>query len=132
MEASKIGMVDSRSLTELLGLDEAPVAVAPLELWPRERRLVAHGQDVHLTGREFELLRVLLLAAGHVISRARLHEAVWGEPLPHPRSRSVDVTVRKVRRRLSEASPGWTYIHTHFGHGYRFEPERSATGRGTQ
>ena len=40
------------------------------------------------------------------------------------RDRSVDVFVRKVRRKLASSAPGWTYIHTHFGVGYRFSPER--------
>jgi hypothetical protein len=38
--------------------------------------------------------------------------------------RSVDVFVRKVRLKLETASPDWSYIHTHFGVGYRFQPER--------
>ena len=38
--------------------------------------------------------------------------------------RSVDVFVRKLRQKLESASPDWEYIHTHFGIGYRFEPER--------
>jgi DNA-binding response OmpR family regulator len=29
-----------------------------------------------------------------------------------------------VRRKLAECAPGWVYIHTHFGIGYRFSPER--------
>jgi hypothetical protein len=37
--------------------------------------------------------------------------------------RSVDVFVRKLRSKLEKRSPGWSYIHTHFGVGYRFEPE---------
>jgi hypothetical protein len=41
--------------------------------------------------------------------------------------RSVDVFVRKLRSKLERLSPGWSYIHTHFGVGYRFEPE-PATG----
>jgi hypothetical protein len=39
--------------------------------------------------------------------------------------RSVDVFIRKVRQKLEKASPDWAYIHTHFGVGYRFDPERS-------
>jgi hypothetical protein len=31
--------------------------------------------------------------------------------------------VRKVRQKVERFSPGWSYIHTHFGIGYRFEPE---------
>jgi DNA-binding winged helix-turn-helix (wHTH) protein len=37
--------------------------------------------------------------------------------------RSVDVFVRKLRKKLEALSPSWTYIHTHFGIGYRFDPE---------
>ena len=37
--------------------------------------------------------------------------------------RSVDVFVRKLRKKLEVLSPSWTYIHTHFGIGYRFDPE---------
>jgi DNA-binding winged helix-turn-helix (wHTH) protein len=38
--------------------------------------------------------------------------------------RSVDVFVRKLRQKLRSGSPDWSYIHTHFGVGYRFSPER--------
>jgi hypothetical protein len=31
--------------------------------------------------------------------------------------------VRKLRQKLERVSPGWRYIHTHFGIGYRFAPE---------
>ncbi len=40
------------------------------------------------------------------------------------RDRSVDVLVRKVRAKLRDVAPGWRYIHTHFGIGYRLSPER--------
>ena len=33
--------------------------------------------------------------------------------------------VRKLRQKLRTASPDWSYIHTHFGVGYRFAPERA-------
>jgi DNA-binding winged helix-turn-helix (wHTH) protein len=38
----------------------------------------------------------------------------------------VDVFVRKLRSKLQKHSPGWSYIHTHFGVGYRFEPDPGA------
>jgi hypothetical protein len=40
----------------------------------------------------------------------------------------VDVFVRKVRQKLEKVSPDWNYIHTHFGVGYRFDPERRDGG----
>jgi hypothetical protein len=44
--------------------------------------------------------------------------------------RSVDVFVRKLRQKLEQISPGWRYVHTHFGVGYRFaaEPIGDETG----
>jgi DNA-binding response OmpR family regulator len=39
--------------------------------------------------------------------------------------RSVDVYVRKVRVKLEQALPGWRFIHTHFGLGYRLTAERT-------
>jgi DNA-binding winged helix-turn-helix (wHTH) protein len=47
---------------------------------------------------------------------------VWGYAMAHG-DRSVDVFVRKLRQKLETASPQWRYIHTHFGIGYRFDPE---------
>ena len=40
-------------------------------------------------------------------------------------NRSVDVYVRRLRVKLERALPGWRFIHTHFGFGYRLAPERS-------
>jgi DNA-binding winged helix-turn-helix (wHTH) protein len=37
--------------------------------------------------------------------------------------RSVDVFIRKLRQKLQRHSANWLYIHTHFGIGYRFDPE---------
>jgi DNA-binding response OmpR family regulator len=48
--------------------------------------------------------------------------------------RSVDVFVRKLRKKLEVASPGWVYLHTHFGVGYRFdahEAEEAAAAEAT-
>ena len=62
-------------------------------------------------------------AKGKVLQREEIYQAVWGWAMAHG-DRSVDVFIRKVRLKLEKASPGWNYIHTHFGVGYRFDPER--------
>ena len=81
------------------------------------------GRSVDLTRREFELLQLLAQAQGKVLQREEIYQAVWGYAMAHG-DRSVDVFVRKVRLKLETASPDWSYIHTHFGVGYRFQPER--------
>ena len=97
-------------------------ALGPLEIRPSEYQVLAHGRRVNLTVREFELFWALAQRPDHVIRRAELYERVWGGAMS-PRDRSVDVFVRKLRRKLALASPGWRYVHTHFGIGYRFAPE---------
>jgi DNA-binding winged helix-turn-helix (wHTH) protein len=57
-----------------------------------------------------------------VLQREEIYERVWGYAMVHG-DRSVDVFVRKLRQKLERVSPGWRYIHTHFGVGYRFAPE---------
>ena len=57
-----------------------------------------------------------------MLQREEIYERVWGYAMVHG-DRSVDVFVRKLRQKLERSSPGWRYIHTHFGIGYRFAPE---------
>jgi DNA-binding response OmpR family regulator len=80
------------------------------------------GQSVELTRREFELLELLAEVPGQVIEREEIYQKVWGYAMAHG-DRSVDVFVRKLRQKLQRHSPRWRYIHTHFGIGYRFDPE---------
>ncbi len=69
------------------------------------------------------MLQLFAQAEGKVLQREEIYQAVWGYAMAHG-DRSVDVFIRKVRHKLEQASPGWSYIHTHFGVGYRFDPER--------
>jgi DNA-binding response OmpR family regulator len=113
--------------TALQQIDPEPVVtIGSLEIRPAELQAFVHGARVNFTVREFEIFYALVERCDHVVSRNELYGAVWGAQMPH-RDRSVDVFVRKVRRKLAAVSPGWTYIHTHFGIGYRFSPERAVT-----
>jgi DNA-binding response OmpR family regulator len=78
-------------------------------------------QSLELTAREFEILQ-LLAQSDRVLRREEIYERVWGYAMAHG-DRSVDVFVRKLRQKLRAMSPSWSYIHTHFGVGYRFAPE---------
>ncbi|MBV9358209.1 MAG: response regulator transcription factor [Chloroflexi bacterium] len=78
-------------------------------------------QSLELTAREFEILQ-LLSQSDRVLRREEIYERVWGYAMAHG-DRSVDVFVRKLRQKLRAISPDWSYIHTHFGVGYRFAPE---------
>jgi DNA-binding response OmpR family regulator len=101
-------------------------AAGDLEVRPEEFVAVAGGQPLSLTARELELLTALVERAGRIVSREELFAAVWREPY-RKSDRSVDVYIAKLRTKLEDALPGRRFIHTHFGFGYRFEPERSFT-----
>lgn len=105
----------SRLMTESSVLGEVEIDLARFQIYVR-------GASLDFTRREFEVLRLLAGAPGKVLTREEIYEQVWGYRMAHG-DRSVDVFVRKVRQKLENASPAWTYIHTHFGLGYRFEPE---------
>ena len=100
-------------------------AIGPLEVRPGECQLFAEGVRTHLTVREFQVFLVLAERPDRVVPRAEVYQRVWGGTMPR-RDRSVDVFVRKVRRKLAAASPSWEYVHTHFGIGYRLSPEPRA------
>ena len=104
--------------------DDAPaLRVGPLEVHPAEYQVMVGGVRAGLTVREFQTFWVLAQRPDRVLTRGSIYALVWGGAMA-PRDRSVDVFVRKVRRKLADVSPEWLYIHTHFGIGYRFSPER--------
>jgi DNA-binding response OmpR family regulator len=96
---------------------------ANLEIRPSGFQVLAGGRPLDLTRREFQLLHALAERRNRVVPRHELYEHVWRQGMAY-RDRSVDVFVRKLRFKLAVAAPGWLYIHTHFGVGYRFAPER--------
>jgi DNA-binding response OmpR family regulator len=99
------------------------VEVPGLVIDPDLHRALLNGEDAQLTRTEFRLLSALASERGRVLSRDQLQQRVWGTP-HRPRDRSVDVCIRKLREKLDQRSPTHSYIHTHYGVGYRFDPER--------
>ena len=93
----------------------------------RPDQFLAHvdGQPLTLTMRELCLLVALARRSGRVVAREELYAVVWRQPYRRC-ERSVDVYVAKLRQKLEEAAPDWRYIHTHFGFGYRFDPQHGA------
>jgi DNA-binding response OmpR family regulator len=123
---------------EFLRQDGVPagevISVGELEIRPSEHVAVAGGRTLVLSERELKLLVALARRQDHVVPREELYSTVWRAPLREA-DRSVDVYVHRLRSKLASALPGWQFIHTHFGFGYRFAPEpsrpfyKSATGR---
>ena len=116
--------VRRRRAGEMSAHGSDPVVAGELEIRPDMFEAFVGGRAIGLTRREFELLQLLAAAIGRVVPRERIYERVWGYSMAHG-DRSVDVFVRKLRKKLEDASPGWRYVHTHFGVGYRFDPHEA-------
>ena len=95
----------------------------PLEILPEEQLARAAGRPLMLSIRELRLLTELARRADRIMSRDELFSLVWGREM-RTGDRSVDVYVRKLRVKLEQALPSWSFIHTHFGFGYRLTAER--------
>jgi DNA-binding response OmpR family regulator len=104
------------------------IEVGRLEVRPGEFIATVDGRPLALTVRELQLLTALAQRSGRIVSRGELYAAVWRRPY-QPDERSVDVYVRKLRTKLADALPGWAFIHTHFGFGYRLAPEAPPPSR---
>ncbi len=101
--------------------------IGPLEILPEEHLARAGGRALMLSIRELRLLTELARRADRIMPRDELFRLVWGRDM-RPGDRSVDVYVRKLRVKLEEALPGWLFIHTHFGFGYRLSAEHTHGG----
>jgi DNA-binding response OmpR family regulator len=99
-----------------------PVTVGEVEIRPDQYQAFVGGVSLRLTRREYQLIELLSRAGSEVLPRERIYECLWGYEMIR-NDRSVDVFVHKLRRKLERASPGWLYIHTHFGIGYRLAAE---------
>jgi len=77
------------------------------------------GQEVPLSFREFELLKYLALRPGQVFTREILLSEVWGYEY-FGDTRTVDVTVRRLREKIEDNPSDPKYIQTKRGVGYSF------------
>jgi two-component system, OmpR family, response regulator RegX3 len=78
------------------------------------------GEPLELTVKEFELLRVLLERAGKLVKRDELVHEVW-DPAWFGSTKTLDVHVSALRKKLGDDPADPRYIHTVRGVGFRFE-----------
>jgi phosphate regulon transcriptional regulator PhoB len=103
---------------------------APHELFERGRlrldfdtyEVFLDGQPVSLSLREFELLKFFVRHPHRVYDRLQLLDLVWG-PDTHVEPRTVDVHVRRLRKRIERDDSAPELIVTVRGVGYKFNPD---------
>jgi two-component system alkaline phosphatase synthesis response regulator PhoP len=80
---------------------------------------VRRGARVELTGKEFEVIRLLEANRGKIVTRDRLLEEVWGYE-HFPTTRTVDNHILRLRQKLEENPSDPRFILSIYGEGYKF------------
>jgi two-component system KDP operon response regulator KdpE len=109
------------------------VTIGPLVLDPLRRRVTVQDAEVHMTPREYELLKALLGHAGRVVSRGRLLRAVWGVEYANE-AHYLHVHVAAIRRKLAAADANGALaglIVAEPGVGYRVRDAEGLTAHGS-
>ncbi|HEY7513281.1 MAG TPA: response regulator transcription factor [Vicinamibacteria bacterium] len=110
-----------RREVEASGGPPEPVAVGELVVDPELLAAWVAGRTAELTPLEFRLLWLLAEHRGRALTRDEIYRRVWGGERGHG-DRSVDVLVRRLRRKVDEVEGGrFTYVQTAHGVGYRLE-----------
>jgi two-component system response regulator RegX3 len=98
---------------------EGAVEVGDVRLDPARRSATLAGEPLELSRKEFELLHLLMSEAGSVVTRERLIDEVWDVNW-FGSTKTLDVHVSGLRKKLGEDPNEPRYLHTVRGVGFRF------------
>jgi two-component system alkaline phosphatase synthesis response regulator PhoP len=109
-----------RASVAMADAERKEIVAGDLVIDPDRLAVSISGEPIDLTPLEFKLLWVLSEHRGRALSRDVIYERVWRADRGHG-DRSVDVLVRRLRRKVDEIDGAYTYIQTQHGVGYRFD-----------
>ena len=105
------------------GHSDAVIRTGRLEVNLENKMAEVEGKPVKLTGKEYAILELLSLRKGSTLTKENFLNHLYGG-MDEPDLKIIDVFVCKLRKKLSEATGGDTYIETVWGRGYRLrDPE---------
>jgi two-component system KDP operon response regulator KdpE len=98
---------------------DSPIVIGSLVLDPGRRRVEKMGQEIHLTPKEFSMLRYLMEHAGRPVPHSRLLTSIWGPEYGNERE-YLRVLISQLRKKIEADPTRPTYILTESYIGYRF------------
>ena len=119
---ARIKSILRRSAPNRRDLETEVLEHGDLRIDAGRREVKVGDEEIQLAPKEFDLLWELLDHRGLVLTRDQLLERVWGYTFAGD-TRTVDVHVRQLRRKLGDASP----IVTVWGVGYKVSPAKEAS-----
>lgn len=107
------------ALGRRLANEELEFSAGPFRFYPASQTVTRDGEPVELTARDFELAQYLFQNVGRLLSREQLLRDVW--KVSGVNTRTVDVHMSRIRRRLQISPESGFRIKTIYQHGYRLE-----------
>jgi two-component system, cell cycle response regulator CtrA len=109
------------------GHAQSVIAVGDLIVNLEARKVELHGQKLHLTTKEYQILALLALRTGSTLTKETFLNHLYGGLDDEPEAKIIDVFICKLRKKLANASGGQDYIETIWGRGYALrEPTKQA------
>lgn len=108
-----------RALCRRLGGEELELALGPFRFQPQARLCFVNGEDVKLTAKEFDLALYMFRNAGKLLAREQMLKDVWG--VSGLNTRTVDMHVSRIKKRLGLRPESGFRVKTIYQHGYRLE-----------
>jgi two-component system KDP operon response regulator KdpE len=94
------------------------------------RQLMVHGEEIHLTPKEFDVLRHLIANQGKPLTHRRILQSVWG-PDYGEETENLRVVINQLRKKIEDDPAHPKYIRTEPWVGYRFQPPRAGAAKST-
>ena len=116
---ARIGAVLRRSAESDGASADEPIEIAAIRIDPRKRSVTKGGGSVELSRKEFDLLHLLMKHAGTVLERDTIIAEVWDTNW-FGSTKTLDVHVGSVRKKLGDDPAAPEYLHTVRGVGFRF------------
>ena len=105
---------------EVTVAQKSKIQYKDIEIEPEEFRVMAAGQEVRLTKREFMILELLMRNPGKVFTKNNIYESVWNEEFLGE-DNAVNVHISNIRQKLAKINPDETYIETVWGIGFKMK-----------
>jgi DNA-binding response OmpR family regulator len=118
---SRVRAVLRRISKEQTSHTDAPISFPSLSIDPQTRLVMAQGQSIPLTAKEFDMLYHFMRHPRLVFSRDQLLESIWGlSEFIDPST--VTVHIRRLREKIETDPSNPAHLQTVWGVGYKFEP----------
>ena len=105
-----------------------PFVSKELTLDFESRQLTVRGEEVHLTPKEFDVLKHLIANQGKPLTHRRILQSVWG-PDYGEETENLRVVINQLRKKIESDPAHPNYIRTEPWVGYRFQPPRAGPAK---